>query len=74
MIFHLIKVAKHSWTHAASCGPFHKHFTSVTYYPSKISLAIHCMHALMQWFQNEMFMQLGANVIKLFTAVSYEFL
>jgi hypothetical protein len=34
-------------------GQFHKHFTHVTFCLSKISCTIiHCMHALVQCFQN----------------------
>jgi len=34
-----------------SCGPFHKHFTVVTYGRSKISCTVLCMHAPVQHFQ-----------------------
>jgi hypothetical protein len=39
-----------------TCGQFNKHFTSVTYNPSKISFAAHRMHAPMQCFQNALAM------------------
>jgi hypothetical protein len=35
-----------------TCCLVYKHFTPVTYSPSKISCAVHCMHAPMQCFQN----------------------
>jgi len=35
-----------------TCGQFHNHFMHVSYSPSKISCAVHCMHAFMQCFQN----------------------
>ncbi len=35
-----------------SCDQFQKHFTSVTYAPSKISCTIYCKHAPIQCFFN----------------------
>ncbi len=71
-----------------TCGQFHKHFTLVTYSLSKIKCTIHCVHFPIKCFQNaltyfaiavsygrKMLMKLppGTDVIKLFTAISYEF-
>jgi hypothetical protein len=70
-----------------TCCQFHKHFMAV-YDPNKVSCTVHCMHAAMQCFLNALAYFATAvsydhkthmkwtpvvNVIKLFTAVSYEF-